>query len=454
MRLPEPLEIKGHWWLPSQPDRKVFGKLTVYDGGGGELEIEGDLSFDEEAEGNTILGKTTDGRPITIGHPVHFMPQIPTTYARFPVGEVLVGAHLSSLNEAGVKKVAFSIDGIDKWMGRSLSIRERAAEGKVEISFGPASQIEAQLNDRVKLTLSTVQDFFRPSDLQASVVLGMSLTLTFDQAESLKSIRELLQRIRGFFCFAANQIVEILHLRLHFEDSSVSNAEANRHNGPCSYYYQGPLRSRRPADLSWHRCLFNFSMVSGDFSDLMVRWLNADRKLDDCIQLYLRSITDEVRSSDERFLLLAKAAETFHRSKFGGAEMDADRFEEIRRHLIDACPEDSKVWLSEKLEFANEPTFAKRLRELMGTFPRHFPPSAKRKRLISTIVQSRNYRTHFHKRPSIEVADPEALSRATRALDALVALSLLKLMEPSEESWRRIETHSEVLKRQIWLGLR
>lgn len=48
MRLKEEIERSGHFWLPSNPDRKEPGKLTILDGGRIELEILG--LFDESIE--------------------------------------------------------------------------------------------------------------------------------------------------------------------------------------------------------------------------------------------------------------------------------------------------------------------------------------------------------------------------------------------------------------------
>jgi len=58
----EKFELIGNWWLPSNPDNKIYGILTFDPDGDGQLTIYGvfgeDEDFRKEMRADAILGDT------------------------------------------------------------------------------------------------------------------------------------------------------------------------------------------------------------------------------------------------------------------------------------------------------------------------------------------------------------------------------------------------------------
>ena len=59
-------ELKGIWWLPDNKENYITGILKFNPEDGAYLELMGQLSGYDELEANIILGKTSDGKDITL----------------------------------------------------------------------------------------------------------------------------------------------------------------------------------------------------------------------------------------------------------------------------------------------------------------------------------------------------------------------------------------------------
>lgn len=59
-------ELKGIWWLPGNEAYHITGILKFNPEDGAYLELMGQLSDYDKLEANIILGKTSDGKDITL----------------------------------------------------------------------------------------------------------------------------------------------------------------------------------------------------------------------------------------------------------------------------------------------------------------------------------------------------------------------------------------------------
>ena len=76
MYLDSQFNIKGYWWLPKTPTKRISGELTCFQDGRVELDVLG--SFFEPPMGigdlpilPIILGVSDKGKPITLIHCMH-----------------------------------------------------------------------------------------------------------------------------------------------------------------------------------------------------------------------------------------------------------------------------------------------------------------------------------------------------------------------------------------------
>ena len=140
MRIKEEFKKSGYFWLPSTPDKKAPGTLSISDGGHIELEViewfgDGvEVSFNADLKPiERIVGSIEEGEPVTLDG---------CSYKKSPSLRSLPLSSLLSLTGSPMKSLihvrrvftgvpydegkiplfntlTFSVEGIDEWVGIS-----------------------------------------------------------------------------------------------------------------------------------------------------------------------------------------------------------------------------------------------------------------------------------------------------------------------------------------------
>ena len=126
--------------------------------------------------------------------------------------------------------------------------------------------------------------------------------------------------------------------------------------------------------------------------------------------------------------------------------MDETEFEELVEHLVDQCPEEKREWLSDKLNYGNEVSLSKRLRNIIKPFKDAIGNRTKRESLINKIVKTRNYLTHYDQSLELEAAQGDALWSLYLKMELLFQLHLLHLIGFNREEINSIMTNCEQLQ--------
>ena len=81
---------KGVWWLPTDPNTRVYGELTLSENNEANLELQGYLPIPLQDEPNTklktyiILGLSQTGEKITIAEGYPTLSRLPMALPNFP----------------------------------------------------------------------------------------------------------------------------------------------------------------------------------------------------------------------------------------------------------------------------------------------------------------------------------------------------------------------------------
>ena len=117
-------KVLGQWWLPSAPEEKWVGTLTLERGEGPRLKVTVPKGFHEVPAGQPIgalHGHDQSGKPITLLFPG--WPQTNSgsvlTEMRFRAGYALVGIEVSSSEEFRVNEVTLGLQHLYEWSGIS-----------------------------------------------------------------------------------------------------------------------------------------------------------------------------------------------------------------------------------------------------------------------------------------------------------------------------------------------
>jgi len=133
-------------------------------------------------------------------------------------------------------------------------------------------------------------------------------------------------------------------------------------------------RSHPPTDNfdAW-LALCSFPKLEQDFGSLFHKWLEVKNTLVPAIQIYIATLRHPFAYAEDRFTVLAIGIECLHRRWLAEPEnSDSIRMVKAKvQRILDGfsgSPED-KLWLTEKLAYAHEPSLRKRIKECLKQLP-------------------------------------------------------------------------------------
>lgn len=143
-----------------------------------------------------------------------------------------------------------------------------------------------------------------------------------------------------------------------------------------------------------HQMLLTYEELGG--VDVMARWVDVCPKFGRALASMVSVRRSRMMFAENRFLNVAAASEAFHRDMYGGEMMPAAEFEKLANRCLSVTPEARRSWLLQKLAYANEPTFRRRLADMYaraGSMASGL--CGNRSRWVDTVTSVRNHLTHL-----------------------------------------------------------
>ena len=486
MRIKEEFKKSGYFWLPSAPDRKFPGTLSISDGGIIDLEIVElfePVNWDssdwesirnrlnwEPAFGNhfkRIVGNietdevTLDDCRPNGGH-LYFKTGLSKSTLR--VSRAFTGVKYNEDEIPSFKILIFSVDGINEWIGENT---DRSNPPNPNYPFG--------------FQRPTIV-FQHPEPVSFNLPNGMELSITFNQtgagsrnpreekitqrtyfklvsqdARELDEFISIVEKIINFLCFAMGNIV------------CCDNMEATSENPPplpptqedlgydkigllpinifCSSRFYAKDKPR----IGFNR-LFEFKQIQNNAEKVICNWIDAYEQITPAFNLYFLATMGTQPSFETKFLTLVTGLEVYHRrvsDENDKTEMDETEFDTLVENLIEHCPEKRKEWLRGKLR--NEVSLRKRIKKLIEPFKVFFGNTKKRKKLINSILDTRNYLIHYDKCLEPKAAKGRDLQILCQKIEALFQLLFLEKIGFSQEKIKEIANNYSNIHRRLQL---
>ena len=166
MRIKEEFKKSGYFWLPSEPDEKLPGTLSISDGGHIELEVIGRFENRVEALLNAelkprerIVGHIEKNECVTLDDchyktlPLSLMGGISKSLIH--VGKVFTGVGYDEGESPVFNTLTFSVEGIDEWVGISgISFEPHFEESTATISYQRPEDISINLDNGMRLLIT------------------------------------------------------------------------------------------------------------------------------------------------------------------------------------------------------------------------------------------------------------------------------------------------------------
>jgi hypothetical protein len=214
-------------------------------------------------------------------------------------------------------------------------------------------------------------------------------------------------------------------------------------------FYQSLPFSERAPKVDRFRMLFGYSQIAASAEEKIRRWFAAYEVFRPALALYFGARAGAHRYLNGRFLSLVQALETYHRRITDERVMDDDVFRKLSADLRDACPEEHRDWLAQRLAYGNEISLAARLRQIIEPFAARLGDDDKRENLVRKFRDTRNYFTHYDKKLEDKAADGAELHALCVIAEAILQLHFLKEIGFTDGEIDSTIAKSDVLKAKL-----
>ena len=458
MRIKEEFKKSGYFWLPSDPERKIPGTLVITDGGNIELEVVG--LFDESIEGLNGNGKLAR----IVGHiEKHGLVTLDDCFYKnktiscpgiakssIYVNKALIGVAYDEEEIVLLNTLKFSIEGIDEWVGLSGIKVEQFENGTASITYSRPEEISLNLTNGMKLlvTFSWTPPSF-PITTEAKITQKTYFKLTSEQKCPLNHFISAAYKITTLLGFAIDQTVCIEQLLATSDTIREDIGHGKTIPVSILIYYKSLPYTKIEPKIEWHRMLFRFTQIRENAECRVNKWFDAYDKIEPALNLYFSTKTGAYKYSDAQFLALAQGLETYHRRTSNEPLMDEAVFKELTEKLIEQCPEKNQDWLSGRLKHGNEVNLRRRIKSIIEPFKEFLGTKEERKKLITTIVDTRNYLTHYDKSLESVAASGKDLYWLCLKMEAIFQLHLLQVLGFTEAEIKSVFDNSYELQQKL-----
>ena len=450
----EPIQTKGFFWLPENPEEKLPGELRISEYGRIELDLmgmfakesrpkEGDI---EELFGHTkdiarICGNVYEKGYITLINCMQTRAQInPFSFqalelSNFRATIALIGADYEQ-DEVTFSDFNFVVEGLDDWLNIDTirtSVEVEVVDdivksfkgGKVDYSFQESPSYT--LNDGIEIQFcSPVKSspLFPNRPLSFFSLTSQPYTsLTSDTPREMDYFINFADKVRKFISLAVDQEVQMQSFTFFDEISG--------RVVPIRMYLQmGRARTveYKPSVL---KVLFTHSNVENRFAELMNRWIYhyEPDKAGHALNLYFSGAWKETSLLDTNLTFLAQAIEVLHReTNPDDRPMDRQEYKKIREVIFELLPDGTPELIKTRIAQANQLSLRDRVQEMMDPFESWFRDSEKSEEFAKRVSDTRNYFTHYSSELKKGLREGENLFNLYTKLEILILLHILELI--------------------------
>ena len=467
------LEITGSFWLPGHADDDFYGVLRVSEEHEITLELSGVFGgiggfFDRQAlierplvpeqeplNLERIVGFLENSRQVTLDGCIPLNESVNwgagPSKSSFRARLCFIGAAYGDGEQPNFSEVSFTMDGLTEWLSTPAVETQFDTENQIgSISYRVPDDVVVHLDNERELRFTyslTAPNPFHTQRFEAHVKQDAMAVLVSGDPEPLDHFASLAFRLCNFICLAMDQTVRLRSMTGAYYQQPNGGPERKR-----EVKIYGVLDSGRESFRPVQRleALFLYPGVAGQLEDMINLWLQNYEALEPAFNLYFLSTTQTNLFLETKVLFLAQALETLHRRNSDETDMPVNEFEERIAGIVQGVAQNLQVWLGEKLRYANELGFRRRLVRLVEPLERWFGTDAERRLFIGTMYATRNYLTHYEERGNRQRAvDPYELLTLLMKMEALFQLHLLSLVGLGDDAVDGIIERSPRLHRKI-----
>ena len=439
------IEYSGVWWLPSNPQDTVAGTLTFSNEEGLELTLIGALGDATPFNSSTdhhelILGISGDGKLITLnGCSVTSLKIGMPGFARqsYRCHRCYVGFHVSEPNELQFSRFDIRYSHLPDWVRVSgFTIRPNLEQHKLDVFYTLPNELEGETSrGKVSLTftLNTSGDAIEEMSLRQSVSLEVKADKKYPVHEL---ISQFIRPLQNLLSLATTKPNTILELNVYSKEVSFEKSNGEVVETPIKVFFQQRYFEPRQGKLLIpDYMLFTLHDIEGDFPSIIERWFQVSADLDSVCDLYFGIQYTPSMYSENRFLNIAQAVESYHRRRMKNNVLPKAEHKALKEAILSQVDAEHREWLKGQLAYSNEPRLEQRIRELTeNVYEAVAPLISNKEEFAKKVKDTRNFLTHYDKRLEDKAAKGSELFWLTRKLSYLLqSCFLMELGLPLEK---------------------
>ena len=313
----EQLSYTGDWWLPSNPEFRLPGKLTFTRRFGLKLELYGNFGRPAEIDprGIIILGEDSFGENITLCQAFFTGGSSPGVdpargTSSFVANKAFVGCHFAQIDEARFVAVAYHPTHIDEWL-RLPSIDIDYRLPAFSITYNPPSCLEFPAGSGLTVALEFASS--GPNLSQSLNVLSFEqhawFVLRRDESAHWDAFGEDIYHLNNLLALAAMAPIHPLQVEgfLSHEGNASSGNPTDRIKVLLPLYRDPTEEVRRFFDM-----LFTYNDVADRLGTLLHNWFSKRELLEPVFDLFFAATYNPYPSPVQTFLNYVQALETYH----------------------------------------------------------------------------------------------------------------------------------------------
>ena len=397
--------LKGQWWIPSDPERKTTGNLELKGYDGAYLEVE--IAFSTEADRNTLtnypvlVGVTHSGIEVTLRNCQQTeKPLLLSTGSRYHIELVFIGRHFQRPGQIKFRAVYLWLHNFDEWLNSSgFTLPTSFNREEMHIEYCRPKDVELHANASRRLSAGFSVYGPKYTTVQKSIELRQAAYLKVER-KSGKDLRDYMATSRTVQTFLALAIRGTVYPR---KVMAVYRDERTT----IDVFFVPTLRPESSLT-SLVDMVFSYPDVSSEIDSMMNLWFRKWPRLEPLCNIYLGVLYGKELYMENRFLGMVQILETYHRRFIGGQYQNKEEFEKsVYPALVEAIPDhinrEYRDSLKGKISFAHEYSLRKRLRDLIRRVPETIKgeifgdANEAEGRFVEKVVATRNYLTHYTK---------------------------------------------------------
>lgn len=445
-KLIETHTYRGLWWLPSGPDDKHEGTLTITKGDA-RLDLLGhfghELISESErervyslwlADQERVVGLTTDGRQVTLvdctqgsGGGFHF-PGIENGVYR--ARAVIVGHMFDGAGPITFDGVEIRTSELETWVRIvpfPVTLNAARDGGTITFARPPVTEYPLPSGETATLRFEMHTAGLGNITTEATLRYAAWFGLQFADGRSLEDATQEVWRLRNFLSLATGKALTVLAVDAYRHDT----VDPAGYRLPLHLFYALP-RNPEPSsrDVDPRELLFNLQQVRDRLPDVLSQWLAHQDLYEPVFGLYFGMLYNPSSYREQRFIAYAQAIETYDRLKRPDVkERDPAEHKALTKEIVEAVPATVRGWLNEKLAWSNDLTLSKRIEHVLSGCPNVTARIVGAEGLtafVKAVKDTRNYYTHYDPKGKANAAtEPRDMHRLTVQLRAVLETAFL-----------------------------